>query len=328
MKTRGYKDCILAGYDSSMPLPQHPAFNKGIDFIRRMTKDNKKPFCCFISTFEPHDPYIPPREFLKHYDIKNIPLSPSLYDDLKGKPEIIKRMHSLWKDMTENDWKYLRAAHWAMISFLDSEVGRIISVLKETGKYDNTVIVLTSDHGDLLGAHGLPTKGVGTSYEEVYNIPLIIRVPELNNGVENSSDVISLVDIAPTLLDLCGASKIPDAHGRSLIPILKRKYNPAEWRDAYAEFYGQRFVYSQRILWHDSWKYVFNPGGIDELYNLADDPYEMKNLAHDPAQRECLESMCRRMWRKIREIGDMSLFNTHYTILRTAPVGPLEADIE
>ena len=95
-----------------------------------------------------------------------------------------------------------------------------------------------------------------------------------------------------------------------------------DWQNAYAEFFGQRFVYTQRVVWHGDWKYVFSPGGIDELYNLANDPHERINLIDKPEHREVLIEMVKRMWRKMDAIGDKSLFNTHYATLRTAPIGP------
>jgi len=86
---------------------------------------------------------------------------------------------------------------------------------------------------------------------------------------------------------------------------------------------SDRLVYfSQRIVWHDDWKYVFSPGGIDELYDLAADPHERVNLADDPVHRDVLIDLCKRMWRKMKAVGDESLFRTHYATLRTAPIGP------
>jgi arylsulfatase A-like enzyme len=230
-------------------------------------------------------------------------------------------MRAVWSDLSDADWQLISAAYWAVISFLDAEIGRILDVLRETGCYEDTVIIVTSDHGDMLGGHGLATKGVGTAYEEVYNIPLIVRVPGLRAG-EEAAHKVSLVDLAPTILDLCAAEPLADTHGRSLRPVLEGVSNPGEWQDAYAEFFGQRFVYTQRIVWHGDWKYVFSPGGIDELYNLAEDPNEEHNRAADPACSDVLEDLCRRMWRRMEQIGDDSLFNTHYATLRTAPVGP------
>jgi len=326
---KGYRDYVLAGVSDAAGTPSHPAFDKGVEFLRaHATRNEKKgpekrqPFCCFVSASEPHDPYTPPRQFFEMYDLEGVCTSPTLRAEPVGKPEVIGRMRSVWAALTDTDWRKISAAYWAVITFIDSEVGRIIDVLKETHQYENTIIVFTSDHGDMLGGHGLAAKGVGTSYEEVYNIPLIIRTPEMITGREDDGTVISLVDIAPTLLDLIGAQSFKKGHGRSLRPVLEGTAERDDWLDAYAEFFGQRFVYTQRIVWHCDWKYVFSPGGIDELYNLSEDPHERLNLANDPAHRERLIEMTKRMWRKMKNIGDMSLFNTQYATLRTAPIGP------
>jgi arylsulfatase A-like enzyme len=320
----GYRDYRLAAVSEDTEPATHPAFDKGIDFIRwhLASKRSGEPFCCFISTSEPHDPYIPPKRFFDLYNLARIRLSPTLRDEPTGKPEVIRRMRAVWQALSDADWKRVSAAYWAVISFLDSEVGRVINMLKETGLYDNTIIVFTGDHGDMLGGHGLATKGVGTSYEEVYNVPLILRVPGLTKGGEEHRVLTSLVDLAPTLLDLCGLKALEEAQGRSLRPVLEGTADLSGWQDAYAEFFGQRFVYTQRIVWHNQWKYVFSPGGIDELYNLAQDPHERFNLAEDEAHRAALIDMTKRMWRKMKEIGDDSLFKSQYATLRTAPIGP------
>jgi arylsulfatase A-like enzyme len=321
--TPGYRDHLLAavGRDDEPDPPRHPAFEQGIDFLRRHAC-GEAPFCCFVSTSEPHDAYVPPRRFFERYVLDAVPLSPTLHDDLAGKPEVLRRMQAVWSSLTEDDWRRVSAAYRAVVSFLDHEVGRILDVLRETGAWDDTIIVFTSDHGDMLGGHGLATKGVGTSYEEVYNIPFILRVPGGASG-EDTSTLTGLIDVGPTLLDLCGLAPLPAAQGRSLRPVLEGTADPADWQDAYAEFYGQRFVYTQRVVWHGTWKFVFSPGGIDELYDLASDPYETQNLAADPAHRARLEDMLRRMWRRMADIGDESLLNTHYATLRTASLGPL-----
>ena len=300
----------------------HPAFNKGIDFIRRHI-DNKsnKPFFCFISTIEPHDPYISPQQFFDMYNPETIEVNPTVFDDPSGKPDIVKRMRSVWTRMTYDQWRQMTAAYYAVISYLDHQVGRVIQTLKKMNCYENTIIIFTSDHGDMLGGHGLVTKGGGTPYEEVYNVPLILRTPGMKAAREDSQTLTSLVDLAPTLLDLCDLKPLPGVHGRSLREVLEQRADADEWQDAYGEFFGQRFVYTQRIVWHGSWKYVFSPGGIDELYNLTNDPRERTNLVNDPDHYEILIKMTKRMWKKMKEIGDESLFNAHYAAIRTAPIG-------
>jgi arylsulfatase A-like enzyme len=321
VKTEGYRDYLLAARGREDGPPRHPAFDRGIDFIQRQAAEDR-PFCCFVSTAEPHDPYVPLESFLDRYKLDEIQVSPTLREPANGgKPEVLRRMRAVWSALTDEDWRRISAAYWATITFLDSEAGRLIEALEKTGALDDTIIVVTSDHGDMLGAHGLATKGVGTAYEEVYNIPLIVRAPGMRSG-EEAEHRVSLVDIGPTLLDLCGAGPLDPCQGRSLRPILEGSADPAQWQEAYAEFFGQRFVYTQRIVWHGDWKYVFSPGGVDELYNLREDPREEHSLAGVPACRGRLIEMAERMWRKMREIGDDSLFNTHYATLRTAPVGP------
>jgi arylsulfatase A-like enzyme len=92
----------------------------------------------------------------------------------------------------------------------------------------------------------------------VYNIPLILAGPGVPARGQDDDTLTSLVDVGPTLLDLCGLSPLPTAHGRSLRPVLKGAADPSTWRDAFAEFFGQRFVYTQRLVWHWPWKYVFS----------------------------------------------------------------------
>jgi choline-sulfatase len=319
----GYRDFLFSCLTEGGDELTHPAYQKGIDFIRRQTSGDSsdQPFCCFISTIEPHDPYIAPRQFYEMYDIESVRTRPTIRNEPHGKPDIVKRMRSVWTEMSDEQWRRITAAYFAVITYLDSQIGRVIAALKESGAYDNTIIVFTSDHGDMMGAHGLATKGPGTSYEEVYNIPMILRAPEMTSGRNDSQTLTSLVDLAPTLLDLCGVEPIEDAQGRSLRPVLEGRFQGEDWQDAYAEFFGQRYVYTQRIVWHGDLKYVFSPGGIDELYDLSIDPHEQTNLVDDPAHRDTLIEMTKRMWRTMKRIGDDSLFNAHYATMRTAPVG-------
>ena len=317
----GYRDYLMAGVRKG-PVPQHPAFDRAIAFLGRHAQDDAdSPFCCFVSASEPHDPYVPPQHFYDLYNRDAIPLPATLRTEPTGKPEVIRRMRSVWQSMSDADWQQTRACYWATISYIDHEVGRLMDVLREKGLDDETIIVFTSDHGDMLGAHGLATKGVGTAYEEVYNIPLVVRVPG-QQPAEDQTTLTSLVDLAPTLLDCCGLEPLSGIHGQSLRPVLEGTAEASDRRFAYAEFFGQRFVYTQRIVWQDDRKYVFSPGGIDELYDLANDPREQTNLAEAPSHQNQLKAMVKRMWQQMQTIGDDSLFNAQYATLRTAPVGP------
>ncbi len=131
-------------------------------------------------------------------------------------------------------------------------------------------------------------------------------------------ETVSLLDVAPTLTELTLGEGF-SCHGRSLLPLLDG--NGSNWdSEAYAEMQGQRMAYTQRVLWRDSHKYVFNAFDEDELYDLAQDPHELRNLAGSR------ESVCREMaagmWEIARATGDYNLYESQYGTFRWAPVGP------
>jgi arylsulfatase A-like enzyme len=327
-RKEGYRDLTMAVVpQNGGDEPHHPAFDQGVDFIRRHAASDE-PFCCFVSTAEPGGS-TPPKRFFDLYDVEVTRVSPTLRDDLTGKSEIQHRMQAVWKDIDDDDWRKVTTCYLAEMTFVDSEVGRILQTLRETKCWENTIVVYLSDHGQMLGAHGINGLGVGLGYEETYRIPLVIRLPDwLENkgrsGLAREIDdaMVNLMDVGPTLLDLCGLEPLPDSQGRSLRPLIEGTSKKNEWQEAYGEFFSQRFMYSQRIVWRNDWKYIFSPGGVDELYNLADDPHEEHNLAADPKHHDILIDMVKRMWRNMAKIGDSTLLNTHYNTLRTAPIGP------
>lgn len=322
-KNPGYETRLLAAVEKEQDsLPTHPTFNNAIDFIHR-NAGKDKPFCCVFSFTDPHPPITPPKQFYDMYDVKEVPLSPTLRDNLEGKPEIVKRLHAVFRDLSEDDWRQFTTCYNATVTFIDSEVGRLVKVLKDLGAYENTIIIFTADHGGMRGGHGLLSHCGSTPYEEVYQIPFVIRGPGIKARGEDRTSVASHVDLGPTLVDLCGAKELPDAQGRSMRPALEGRARPEDWQDAYAEHDSSVLLYSQRITWHGSWKYTFSPGGIDELYNLDKDPHEEHNLASDPQYRPVLEDMVKRMWRKVYKIDDKMTMVVSNEVLHLAPVGPL-----
>ena len=197
-------------------------------------------------------------------------------------------------------------------------MGRILVALEETGQAKNTIVVFTADHGDYMGAHRLFLKGVA-AFEDAYRIPLILSGPGIPAG-RRVEQIVSLIDLAPTLVGLTVGGQFP-CYGRSLRPLLGSE--EPDWNsEAFAEFHGQRFFYTQRVLWRDNYKYVFNGFDVGELYDLAADPYELHNLALDPAHQSLLEGMAGRMWEIVRETDDFNMYQAQYGMFRFAPVGP------
>lgn len=296
-------------------------YDRALEYFTEHLADADEPWCLFVSTPEPHDPYVCPADYYELYDPARIELPASFNDDLRDKPAILRRMQRVFEPFTEEDFRQATACFYGVTSLIDAQVGRLLDALQASGQWDNTIIVYTTDHGDMMGAHRLLTKGV-TPYEEVYNIPLIVRDPRAAGNGTASDHVVSIGDLAPTVLDLAGCPPFERTHFRSLRALLDDPGRP-DWEDeAYAEFHGQRFFFTQRILWRDQLKFVLNAFDDDELYDLAKDPHELHNLAHDPPYADVKADMLRGVWRQIHATGDDTLAQSHYWSLRIFDLGP------
>lgn len=295
-------------------------YSRGAEHLEQELS-GREPWCLFCSTPEPHDPYMAPREFFELYDPASIARPANFEDDLAGKPNVLKRMKTVWRDLTWEDYALATCCFYAVCTNIDRQVGRVIETLERIGQLDNTLIVFTADHGDMMGGHGLLTKGV-TPYEEVYNIPLLIADPGAAGNGQECHHIVSLGDLCPTLLELCGQAPFDNCQFRSLRPLLEAP-GRRDWTDeAYAEFHGQRYFFTQRILWRDHLKYVLNGYDFDEMYDLKRDPAELHNVAEDPAYAEAKTELLRAIWRQVHATGDATLANAHYWTLRFWDLGP------
>ena len=320
VKQKGYRDLTLYGITDERveATREYYVYSQGINFLHQAAQDPQQPFLLFLSTEAPHDPYIAVREYYQRYDPADIPRPGSFGDDLADRPSIYRRLQNVWHELDWQQFAEATACYYASCSMIDDQIGRLLATLDELGQRDNTIIVFCSDHGDFLGAHRLFTKGI-PPFEEAYRVPLIMNGPGIPEG-KQAKQIVSLLDVAPTLAALTIGSEF-ECHGRSLLPIFTMD-NP-EWRsEAYAEMHGQRFAYTQRLLWQEQYKYVFNTIGEDEFYDLAADPYELHNLAWDSQYQDVIETMAARMWEIMRETDDFNMVNAQDPMYRYAPVGP------
>lgn len=246
----------------------------------RLLKENKdKPFFIAAGFYRPHTPYIAPKKYFDLYDLDEtqMPKLPADYQDrvpasaLSSTPE--------WPNFntTEEEARECKLAYDACISFVDAQVGRLLSAVDELGLRENTIIVLWGDHGYHLGEHGLWRKN--SLYEESARAPLIISSPGIETNAHDCERIVEFVDIYPTIADLAGLTPPNDIEGVSLRPLMERP--DTQWnRPAYIQ---TLFVdvpgYSIRT---DRWRYVEwgERGGKGiELYDQLYDPSEMNNLA-------------------------------------------------
>jgi arylsulfatase A-like enzyme len=318
----GYNERTLYGVhkETVAETEEHFFYTEGIEFIREAAKDPSVPWCAFISTNAPHDPYIAPKELYDRYDPSSFQKPESFEDTLTDKPNIYRRIKGVWDELSWQDYQEAKACYYANCTLVDIQVGRILDFLTVTGQLEDTLIVYMSDHGDLMGGHGLLCKGI-PAFEEVYRIPLILSWPGKLPTTGECEVPVSIVDVAPTTLELAGCRPMEQIDGQSVLPLITDG-SAASRRISYAEFYGQRLSCTQRIVWKNNFKYVYNGFDFDELYDLDLDPHELNNLAQDLQYRETVDDMAREMWNKVKESGDRSLLESEYFMYRFAPVGP------
>ena len=249
-----------------------------------------QPFFLSLQYWDPHGPHLIPDEYWQHTDRSKISAWKNFGDDLSGKPARVKRERDDFyrrHPRTEAEIVEYIGTYCDHVALLDSQIGRLMEFLKTSGLIDDTLIVFTSDHGDMTGAHGgLIDKGL--PYEESMRVPLVFSHPDL--PARSLENLALNMDILPTALGLLGV-KFEPRQARSLSEeVLTQHADPRNV--LLTEFHGLRFLYSQRTLVSDdNWKYIFSPGDYDELYDLNSDPGEIRNLVKAKQAQEKLAEM-------------------------------------
>ena len=271
-------------------------------------RERDRPFLMSLNFWGPHGPYHATREFLDLYRDVEIPPWPNYAWEARATagPHHLK-IH--WDDdaYTWEDWAMAVRYYYARVSMIDSQIGRLLGRLRETGLLEETIVIVTADHGQTLGSHGgLLDKG-WHHFEEIQRIPMIVRMPG-GTGGQVRDEFVSLVDIYPTLLDLADA-ELPDfrMQGRSLVPLLRGEDVP--WRDAIGiEFLGLGNMGTcMKTLRVGNLKYGYNGPFPGELYDLTVDPYELENVIDDPAYAGDLRRMQQRLEAWMVETEDPAL---------------------
>jgi len=317
----GYPEKVVCGVfsEDSTSTEEHYLYEKTIADIKSQ-KHSGNPFCVFISTYAPHDPYCVPQEVHSLYEGKELQFSPSWKDPMDDKPAIYRRMRAALGNVTDEDYAKVKRCYYSYCTLVDQQIGKLVQYLKDNNLYDNTMIVCLSDHGDMMGGHGMMMKGM-TPFEEVYHIPLVIKLPNQERAGQVADFYINMYEIAPTVLELAGCRPLQGENiGPSMVPWIKGEKTDKHY--AFAEFYGQRYEFTQRIFWEDNMKYIFNAFDYDELYDLQADPNELTNLSEHPGYSHKKQRLCERMWECIKDSDDATLMNAVYFPLRIAPTGP------
>ncbi len=258
-------------------------------------RDRRRPFFVHMSFERPHPHWMPAAEHADMYDPAQIELGPDMVDwwenRWEGRPEFIRRMiiNRMAAFPTPDDLKAALARHFALITVIDMEIGRVLDYLRDTGDLDNTIVIYTADHGDFAGDHGVYDKNVGI-YESIHRVPFLIWYPGCPQG-ETRDAIIETIDIFPTVCELADVPAPEGLDGRSIIPEVEGRRDGKQFALCEWDFPPpQRRVNAIRTRTHRLVYYSHQQGG--ELYDHRTDPYEMHNLFDDPAHlRTRLELM-------------------------------------
>ncbi len=269
------KNTFSRNYAASLPIDQcKPKFleRKAVDFLKRR---GEKPFILYVNFLEPHMPFTGPLNDL--HDPAEVDLPPNFNDPLEeNEPEAYKKKRASCAKkygVEEMDFRRLIARYWGLVSQLDRSVGVILDTLENLGLADDTIVVHTSDHGDMMGSHRMVEKGV--MYEESVRVPWLMRVPWLGRKQRLVPRPVSHIDLVPTLLDLMGnpaaAKGLP---GRSLAPLMRGEKVP----ENHVFIQWNSDVATRTVVSPDGWKLCLSKGDKCQLFNLKEDPYETTNL--------------------------------------------------
>jgi choline-sulfatase len=272
------KQCTAV--DSKVPADLHidSFVGKSVcEYLDRIDEDI--PFCCIGSFVSPHNPYDPPEPYNQMFRDTKFPPKNMGKDEVDNKP---KEAYNYINKVLSGDWgvttdKFsdeqlhrIKANYYALNALIDDWVGKIIDTLKRRGMYENTIIIYTSDHGDLLGDHGLIFKQC--FYEQSVKVPLIVHAPAYFSP-RRINDLVELMDIYSTVCELGNARQGRQTQSKSLLPLLTGEKGYHHSDAVFSENYFGKMIRT------GPWKLVYYIGkDYGELYNLDDDPLEQDNL--------------------------------------------------
>jgi len=278
------------------------------------------PFFLFVNYFNCHAPYDPPRpfkgRFLDNFHEPSLFFSEFLLEKIFGSTGEriknsnldIKKLHYLASgsckgrfsfmakelEISKKEWEVIRSWYDGEIAYLDHCIGDIINYLHDTGLYDHTLIVITADHGESLGEHGLAGHHFGL-YDSLLHIPLVVSYPMLTSGAERITEIVSSIDILPTILSACNINVNVDIQGESLWPLEEQRFHKfvcAECGESVTKIQTNHFKrvfsrFSQRLegidvgyksIRDDIFKYIISAKGEEQLFDVSNDPSERENI--------------------------------------------------
>jgi arylsulfatase len=286
-----------------MPTEAHYSHwvgERAIAFLEQ-ERNPEKPFFVNVNFYDPHHPFVAPQEYLDRYDPATLPSPAGDSGDLSNRPAILSDVSQAsyaghargFADFTGEEIRQVVRAYYAMVSVIDDEVGRILAALDRLGLAGETLVIFTSDHGEMLGDHGLLLKGP-MLYEGATRVPLVLRWPGTLPAGERRADLVEWIDLCGTCLEAAAAPPLPGDQGESLLPLARgeaaaptRGWALCEYRDSGHPYNPPSHATMLRrgdhkLIVHHAPPATDRPRA-GELYDLAADPREERNLWDAPA---------------------------------------------
>ena len=276
-------------------------------YLRNRTTGDR-PFFLLAGFIAPHFPLLAPERLCRHYEGR-IPLPRLPEGHVAGLPLNYQHLRVGFdvEEVPEERIRKGREVYYALVEWLDEQIGLVLDALEASGELDHTLVVYTTDHGENMGEHGLWWKNC--LYDPAAKVPLILSWPGRWEGGQRRTGVCSLVDLTQTLAEVAGSAGVPQPDGESLCAYLDN--DAAPWKDrAVSEYYGHNIASGMAMLREGRFKYIYHaaPGsghaGQRELFDVEADPGEFHNLASNPEQAERVETMHRSLERILGEEVD------------------------
>ncbi len=263
---------------------------QAVEYIGR---ERERPFFLMVSFYEPHSPFNFPLEYRGRHRPADVPVP-------QVGPEDDEQIPAVFRDLTNAEKQGIVAAYYTSVEYLDKNVGLVLDALSRAGREQDTLVIYTGDHGYMLGQHGRFEKHC--SFEPAIRAPLVMRLPGRIKTGRTSEALVELIDVAPTVMQYCGAVIPTLVQGRSLVNLLE------DTTDRHREQVFVEYAENEEALVRtDRWKLVYStgkrerqdgyttgrplPGRTVRLYDLATDPDEMHNLAGSPEQAARVNKM-------------------------------------
>ncbi len=273
----------------------------------RHRADAATPFCLRVDVWGPHHPYHSADPFVDNVNPDSIPEYPSYRQTYEGLPLTYESCRRRWTSEAEPRpwafWQPALARCYEQVMLVDAAFGDVLDTLDEMGLAEDTLVIMTADHGDLIASHGDLFNKDCLMVEETTRIPMALRWPKGIAAGSTSQALVSNLDLVPTVLAAAGADQ-QNLDGQSLLDLARDPHQPGRDSLMCEHHGGFRLEHFQRMLRWQNYKYVAHLDDYDELYDLSEDPYELNNLVWDPGHGDVLHEVRGHLLNQMRSYQD------------------------